>query len=208
MSNNNEQASDVTSVHDFQLAYKSGQRRIYLKRVQSDNYTDPYYPILRKNALAAKFEVGSYDFLQPLFGTPQESFEYYLKTLALPLVSKRDLRPAIDCETSKQSPSASAAVGKWITEMSNLLFKEFGYKPLVYGNAGYLQACEFPSAPGPLWLANYGIDDGKQHPYGELPTPWKTITAHQYTSKGTCVGIKGYVDMSKVYIAGNIEIPK
>ena len=199
LSNNN------ATGHDFKQAYvKGGQRRVYLKRCQGIHFVDQTYPELRKAALAAKLHVGAYDFLEPLAATPQEAADYFLKLIPSPLVPGRDLRPALDCESGKPSPQ----VGTWVAEVAKIVAKRTGVKPLMYGSGWWLQDCAFSTAPGPLWLAAYGKDDGREYPVGKLPPPWKTLAAHQYTSNGSVVGIHGLCDVSHVFVPGSVEVPK
>lgn len=191
--------------HDFKKAYaKGGQRRVYLKRCQGVTFVDTTYPTLRRSALAAKIKVGAYDYLEPLKSTPAEAAQYLLKLIGTPLVRDRDLRPALDCEYKKPSEQ----VGKWIADTARIVTRETGVKPLIYGSGWWLQDCAFRSVPGPLWLAAYGRDDGREYPIDKLPSPWKALAAHQYTSKGQVVGINGKCDVSHVFLPGSIEVPK
>jgi GH25 family lysozyme M1 (1,4-beta-N-acetylmuramidase) len=196
LSNNNARG------HDFKTAYaKGGQRRLYLKRCQGVGFVDKTYPELRTAALAAGFHVGAYDFLEPGRATPHEAAQFFLELLG-PVKPGRDLRPCLDCEHGAAGPAA----GKWITATAKILTVATGVKPLIYGSAYWLEACRFPAAPGPLWLAAYGRNDGREYPIGKLPAPWKVMAAHQYASTARVVGIKGTVDISHVFVPSAIEI--
>jgi len=191
--------------HDFKRAYaQGGQRRVYLKAAEGTNFVDSTYKDLRRAALSAGLRVGAYDFLHPLEATPAEALSFFMKRLTHGLKAGRDLRPALDVE--KGTPSAK--MGKWVKEMSSVFYKETGVRPLIYGSGYFLQDCEFAAAPGPLWLAAYGKEDGKEYPISMVPKPWKTVAAHQYSSKGNVAGIHGSVDISHVIGAGSIELPK
>ena len=199
LSNNN------ASGHDFKRAFEQGgQRRVYLKAVEGTNFVDSTYKGLRTAALKAKLKVGAYDFLHPLEATPSEALSFFVARLAHGLKAGRDLRPALDVE--KGTPSAK--MGRWVKEMAGALFKETGVRPLIYGSGFFLQDCEFPSAPGPLWLAAFGKNDGREFPISMVPKPWKTVAAHQFSSKGNVAGIKGPVDISHVMIPASIELPR
>lgn len=198
LSNNN------ATGHNFKTAYvKGGQRRVYLKRCEGTGFVDKTYPALRTAALAAGLKVGAYDFLHPLEATPVAAAAYLLKLVALPLKPGRDLRIALDCEYGAGSPG----VGRWIAEVAAIVTKRTGVKPLIYGSGYWLEACAFKSPPGPLWLAAYGRNDGKEYPVGRLPKPWQTMAAHQYTSTAQVLGIAGAVDLSHVFVPASIEIP-
>jgi GH25 family lysozyme M1 (1,4-beta-N-acetylmuramidase) len=154
--------------------------------------------------LSAGFHVGAYDFLHPLQATPAQAAAYLLKLLQLPLRSGRDLRVCLDCEYGNASPG----VGRWVTDVAKIVAAKTGARPLIYGSGYWLEACAFPFAPGPLWLAAYGRNDGNEYPVGTLPRPWKTMAAHQYTSVAHVVGINGPCDLSHVFVPASIEVPK
>lgn len=191
--------------HDFKRAYaQGGQRRVFLKAAEATNFIDNTYKGLRTAALGAGLKVGAYDFLHPLEATPSEALSFFMKRLTHGLKAGRDLRPALDVE--KGTPSAK--MGEWVKEMSTLFYKETGVRPLIYGSGYFLQDCQFAAAPGPLWLAAYGKDDGREYPVSMVPKPWKTVAAHQYSSRGNVAGINGHVDVSNVMVPASIELPK
>lgn len=191
--------------HDFKTAYvKGGQRRLYLKTVEGTGFSDPTYARMRRSALAAGFHVGGYDFLHPLEASAQAAADFFLARLPSPLVKGRDLRPALDVEWGHPS----AQVGRWVTDVAAIVHAKLGVKPVIYGNGWFLQACAFPSAPGSLWLAAYGRDDGKEYPVGRLPAPWQVLAAHQFTDQAHVVGIVGHCDLSHVFVPNAIEVPK
>jgi GH25 family lysozyme M1 (1,4-beta-N-acetylmuramidase) len=172
--------------------------------VEGTGFVDQTYAFLRTGALAAGMRVGAYDFLHPLQASPKAAAAYLTQRLPGVLKPGRDLRPCLDCEYGTPSPKA----GAWIKEVAALVYKKTGVKPLIYGSGYWLEACGFASAPGPLWLAAYGRNDGKEYPVGRLPKPWKTLAAHQYTSVAHVVGINGECDLSHVFLAGSIEVTK
>lgn len=198
LSNNN------ATGHDFKRAHGHGQLRVYLKAVEGTTFSDRTYLALRTAALKAGMHVGAYDFLHPGEASPAKAAGYLLARLPARLMPGRDLRPCLDCEHGTPSPD----IGGWITEVAAIVTKKTGVKPLIYGSGWWLEACAFKQAPGPLWLAAYGRNDGKEYPVGKLPRPWKVLAAHQYTSTARVVGINGEVDLSHVYVPTSIEIPK
>jgi len=201
LSNNN------ATGHNFKLAYaKGGQRRIMLKRCQGVDFVDKTYPTLRTAALRAGLMVGAYDYLEPLVATPKEAAEYLLKLIKLPLLNGRDLRPALDCEDPHTTPSPK--VGVWINQVATIVANEAKVKPLMYGSGYWLEACGFTKQPGPLWLAAYGKNDGREYPVGKLPKPWTVMAAHQYCSDAHVIGINGPVDISHVFRAAQVDVPK
>jgi GH25 family lysozyme M1 (1,4-beta-N-acetylmuramidase) len=190
--------------HDFKAVYaKAGQRRVYLKRCQGVHYVDRTYPELRSAALAARLHVGAYDFLEPLAATPAEAARYFLELLTTPLHRGKDLRPCLDVEQG----TPSARVGEWVTQVAAKVAGELGCAPVIYGGGWYLESCAFARPPGPLWLAAYGRDDGREYPVGKLPHPWTSMAAHQFTSKAHVVGIHGLCDLSHVFEPAGLELP-
>lgn len=117
------------------------------------------------------------------------------------------LRGAIDTERSPFStPTHNLVVSAVETYHS-----ETGHFPIVYGNRGDLSGLALPEwfVKCPLWLADYGPDDGAEHPIGgPLPAPWSKVAAHQYTGKGRMPGINGNVDLSDLEIPASFAVPK
>jgi GH25 family lysozyme M1 (1,4-beta-N-acetylmuramidase) len=201
LSNNN------ATGHNFRVAHgKGGQLRVMLKRCQGTDFVDKTFPTLRTAATRAGMRVGAYDYLEPLQATPLEAAAFLLKLLPDPLIDGKDLRPALDCEDPHVTPNRK--VGEWISGVVRELRRELGFKPVIYGSGWWLEACSFKTAPGPLWLAAYGKNDGREYPVGRLPKPWGVIAAHQYTSNGNVLGINGHVDVSHVFRPSLIELPK
>lgn len=191
--------------HNFRTIFASGQRRIYLKIAEGTNFKDPTYASMRRRALEARLKVGAYDFLHPLEATPDEAADFLLARLPNPLVPGRDLRPALDCEWPSVKPNAK--VGQWYAACAKRVWRTLGFKPLIYGNGYYLEDCQFRTQPGPLWLAAYGKDTGREYPVGRLPAPWGKMAAHQFTDRARVVGVDGQCDLSRVYAAALIELP-
>jgi GH25 family lysozyme M1 (1,4-beta-N-acetylmuramidase) len=198
LSNNN------ATGHNFSRAYfQGGQRRLYLKCVQGTTFVDPTYKTLRKAALAVHFHVGAYAFLEPA-GSSKAAADFLLSHLELPLVPGRDLRPALDLETGTPTP----ALGAWARGVADRVAEVIGCRPVIYGSGWYLEQLRLATAPGPLWLAAYGRDDGKEYPIGALPAPWREVAAHQFTSRAAVVGIRGLCDLSSVKHAAELELPR
>jgi lysozyme len=117
------------------------------------------------------------------------------------------LRGMIDVERSPYSDPTKARVVAAIAEY----LRRTGHHPIVYGTHDVLAALELPveyAASCPLMLAGYGPDNGQQHPPGPAPAPWTAIAVHQYTSKGSCSGVAGDVDLSHVYDGRAIIVPR
>lgn len=189
LSNNNAKG------HDFRRAYLlGGQRRIYLKVAESTNFKDGYYKGLAGRAAKAGFKVGGYYFAHPLEQPAKDAADYFLSAL-LPLAAGASLLPCLDLEHG----TPSVQVGEWSVEFVKRVREKRGCGTVIYGSGWWLEACGFKTAPGPLWLAAYGRNDGREYPVDRLPKPWKTMAAHQFSSQAHVIGIEGTCDLSHVF---------
>lgn len=185
---------------DFAKVFAGGTRRIYLKATEGTNFVDATYLQRRHAANAEKLLTGAYHFAHGKV-SPKEEADFFLKHIGV-LHPAKDLRPVLDLEMG----TASAAFGKWAVEWLAEVKKHVGIVPLVYSYASFAESCKFTKPPAPLWLAAYGPNDGKEHPYS-TPRPWRSVVAHQYTSKATVKGVTGYVDQSRVFNFGAFSLP-
>ena len=203
LSNNN----GNPKLHDWHKIFTvSGQRRAYLKAVEGTGFVDGTFVQMRQDAIAAGLKVGAYYFTHPLDESPKAAASFFLEHLAAsPLRRAHDLRPCLDVEAGP----ASAGVGKGVTDVAAYMAAHTGVDPLIYGSAGFLQDCKFRRAPGPLWLAAYGKDDGHEYPIAPLPHPWTPAgyAAHQFTSRARVAGVHGLCDLSRVIIPSAVDIP-
>ncbi len=197
LSNNNGAVS-------FRRVHQAGQRRVYLKRGGSEGssgwYTDTTYPGLRDRAHVAGLLTGAYWFAHPGRHSPREEADHFLRLLGE--IGQKDLRPAIDAEYG--TPDQDAA--RWYQAFAKTLHAELGYKPVFYSFPWYLEQLALSFEPGPLWLASFGRNDGREHPYS-VPKPWTKLAAHQYSSNARVAGVTGLVDISHVYDFDALAIP-
>jgi lysozyme len=187
---------------DFHRIYQAGHRRVYLKRSEGTSFTDRLFPGFRSAAHAAGLKTGAYHFTHPLSHTPSEELAFFLRLLP-PLDNKHDLRPCFDQEYG----APSERKGQWITELHKLFREGFGYWPVLYSYPYYLETLRLRAPVGPLWLASFGRNDGKEHPFSVVP-PYKTVAAHQYSSNARVAGVSGLVDISHVFSGAALAIPK
>jgi lysozyme len=180
---------------DFARLYQAGQRRVYLKLTEGTSFVDPTFHELRHRALGAGLMVGAYHFAHPHERRAAAELEHFLGQLPQPLELNRDLRPCLDIEQAPASPQ----VGIWLRSFARDFLARLGLRPLIYSTPSYLESCHIGSpAPGPLWLASYGRDDGVEHKF-KIPRPWTLVVAHQFTSRGRVAGVHGPVDVSHVF---------
>lgn len=195
---------------DFDRVYahaKPTQRRVYVKRsgdeTSDHQYLNPTWAGYRRDALKAGFLVGGYHYATTRV-TPSESVSFFLSNLGR-LDLARSLRPAVDFEDGTPSPDK----GRWILEWQRLFANRLGYPAVFYSYPAYIQGLALPGKAGrwPLWLASYGRNDGREYPY-QIPAPWKTVAAHQYSSQARVAGIDGLVDISHVFNGRPLSIPR
>jgi lysozyme len=186
---------------DFKRVFLAGQRRVYLKLTEGVTFDDPKFADFRKRARTAGLKVGAYHFARgvPSGNSARDEAEHFLRKL--PTLTKSDLRPALDLEFNKPSK----AVGTWAKEWMAIVRKETGVRPIIYSYASFLTGCGFTSPPAALWLASYGRNDGREHPF-TIPSPWKRLAAHQYSSQARVAGCSGPVDISHIFSARAIDV--
>ena len=85
--------------------------------------------------------------------------------------------------------------------------KRIGQPPILYTYSSFWVASA-GNAPGferyPLWLANYGKDDGKVYPVRTVGS-WPSVAIHQYTSKGRIEGWPDPVDLNRLKRGWTLE---
>lgn len=187
---------------DFKIVFQATHRRVYLKLTEGVTFDDPTFTDLRKRARAAGMKVGAYHFARGIPGgnSAQDEADHFLAKL--PTLASGDLRPALDLEFK----TPSTAVGKWANEWLAIVKKETGVAPIIYSFGSFLEKCRFEKPPAELWLANFGRNDGVEHPFS-IPRPWKAIAAHQFSSRGRVAGVSGFVDVSRVLSRKAIDVP-
>lgn len=152
-------------------------------------------------ARATRPAVGAYHFAEN--GDPANEIAHFLTHFQ---PRPGGLRGMLDFEPSAYSTPTQARVLAAIETYRH----RAGHDPIVYGTASVLAALRLPTsvATCPLMLAGYGPNDGREHPPGPPPAPWKRIAAHQYTSVGDVPGIASQVDLSRIYDAAALFVPK
>jgi lysozyme len=179
----------------------AGQERAYLKLTEGTHFLDATHGQRRAAAKRAGFKVGEYHFARPSRNTPAEEAAYFLRHL--PDLAPGDLRPVLDVEDPNAKPTAK--VGRWVLEWVARVVHESGHVVVIYGNTSYLGALALPKVPGPLWLASYGRNDGKEYPF-RVPRPWHQAAAHQYASVRRLAGVTGQCDISHVYDPAALDV--
>lgn len=180
---------------DFGAMKRAGTFGVWLKVTEGRNFVDATYKERARAARMVGLHVGGYHFARPTDGGAQWEARYFVAHLGN--VERRDLRPVLDLETNdaKLSP---ARLHVWAVTFLATVHEFTKVKGLTYSGPAFILAQgwlrDFGVGAG-LWLADYGPDDGNVHP-PHIPSPWRKIVAHQYTSQGHVAGVAGSVDLS------------
>lgn len=194
LSNNNAEPN-------WKRIYQAGQRRVYLKASQGTTFVDQKQRRWKLAARQAGFKVGLYHFASVSHEDrvdPIREARFFCTQIGR--LRKGDLRPCLDFEFGDPDPEWAE---RFIAEVTN----RTGVKPIIYSYPDYLRRANFKKAPAPLWLASYGRNDGKEHPF-LIPAPWKRIVAHQYSSQAKVAGVPGLVDISHVFNYRALDVPE
>jgi GH25 family lysozyme M1 (1,4-beta-N-acetylmuramidase) len=148
------------------------------------------------------FVYGGYHFLEN--SNPAVQIEHFLSVWH----PTTGLRGMVDVESSAFSnPTHDLVVGA-VQEYQKLT----GHYPILYGGTDTLAALALPSwiVKCPLMIADYGPNDGSEHPLTiGIPKPWTEMSVHQFTSKGRVVGISANtVDLDHVYNGPAVVVPR
>lgn len=183
--------SNNNATPDFHQVAAAGIAGVWLKVTEGIAFVDETYSIRRHAATAAGLRVGGYHFFHPA-SSPEQQAQFFANHLGP--IGPHDLRPALDCEATDDEPAAT--IVDCARRFNHELRNRTNVGPLFYTFTSFARqlAADKPIGYG-LWLADYGPDNGAEHP-ASAPPPWRRYVAHQYTSKGTVPGCHGPVDIS------------
>lgn len=174
---------------DWAQLAAAGVAGCWLKVTEGLGFIDPTWLERRHAATVAGLRVGGYHFAHPDQPAAKQA---QLFAGELGTIGPHDLRPALDLEQT--GGVDDDLVVAWARAFNQRLVDLVHVGPLFYTFTAFAHQLA-PSSPigYGLWLADYGPDDGSEHPAAP-PAPWKHLVAHQYTSKGQLAGITGDVD--------------
>lgn len=188
LSNNN----DVSS---WGAIKRAGITGVWLKVTEGATFTDPDWLAYSRHARHVGLRVGGYHFAYPTGGDAVQEARYFASKLGK--VGRRDLRPVLDFETNAEHMSGKALTA-WARAFSKTCWNLTGTLPIFYSYPYFIQALEARAPIGAgLWLAAYGPNDGRPHPFS-VPRPWRKAVAHQFTSNAHIPGVNGRCDVSEV----------
>src|SRR6266498_2617287 len=149
-------------------------RGAYLKATEGVNFNDSRFFTYRLAAQGEGIKVGAYHFARPDNNTPEREADHFYSRVGRPQVGQ--LRPVLDFETGGHTGAANAEA--WARRFCKRYHALTGVWPLFYSYPYFIRgiSADTPIGGG-LWLANYGINDGKRHKVA-VPFPWKKIKLH------------------------------
>lgn len=167
----------------------------FIKATQGTDYVNSAYERHRKAARRLGIPVGAYHYAEPYEEAgPIAEADFFLE-MAAPRAG--ELLPVLDLEEGGLPPKALA---RWAKSWLRRVEKRIGQPPILYTYSSFWTST-VGNAPGferyPLWLANYGKDDGKVYPVRTVGS-WPSIAIHQYTSKGRIAGWNDPVDLNRL----------
>lgn len=184
---NNNAAVDLAHIK------QAGVIGMWHKVSEGEHFIDPFWQRRAATARKLGLRVGGYHFAHP--GQPLTAV-WQAREFAKHLgpIHRRDLCPALDLEVSNGAPP------ELIAEFARSFNHEFrnltGVWPLLYSFGSFVSAMRLSRILGRgLWLAAFGRNDGREHPY-DIPRPYKKALAHQFTSNARIAGVGGACDLS------------
>lgn len=175
------------------VAKDSTIRFVYIKATEGTSIQDPYYRTNLQGAKKAGLLVGSYH----LYSSKTTAYEQMGNIRKVIKKKEQDLVPVLDIEGHHSGKLYMARVDKLL----ELMEAEYGIKPIIY-TSERLYKTHFATkkyAKYHIFIANY------------QSYPTTRFTLWQYTERGKCNGIKGYVDFSRLnrnHSLSDIKMPK
>jgi GH25 family lysozyme M1 (1,4-beta-N-acetylmuramidase) len=184
---------------DWPKVRATGQRFVFIKATEGENYADPTFSANWSGAKSAGLLRGAYHFFRPNLDAKKQAKKFidYVKATK----DHGELPHVLDIEShdGQRKEKIIASAKTWLDEVE----KAFGRKPIIYSGQYFLQDY-FSEAGGgppawakdyPLWLAQYPNTyvEGQQ-PF--LPRGWFKWTFWQYSESGRINGINANVDLN------------
>jgi lysozyme len=174
----------------------------WIKATEGTGYVNSTYERHREGARRHGIPVGAYHFARPDSDDGPEAEADAFLEVAAPEPS--DLLPVLDFEHGGIGPLKLA---RWAKAWLKRVEKRIGQPPILYTYSSFWTST-VENATGfsryPLWLANYGVNDGTVHPVRTVGD-WPKVTLHQYTSKGLVPGYDGRVDLNRLMKGSTLD---
>ena len=175
------------------VAKDSTIRFVYIKATEGTSIQDPMYRRNIEGARKAGLLVGSYH----LYSSKTTAYDQMGNIRKVIKKKEQDLIPVLDIEGHHSGRLYMARVDKLL----ELMEAEYGVKPIIY-TSEKLYKTHFATkkySKYHIFIANY------------RSYPTTRFTLWQYTERGHCSGIKGYVDFNRLNrnrTLSDIRMPK
>lgn len=164
----------------------------FVKATEGVSFDDSRFAANRLAARGHGVHVGAYHFARPDHNHPVDEARHLIR--AVRTLAVGDLKPVLDYET--KSSLSPAQVALWIREFNHEIRDGLGVWPIFYSYRALVQSLHLVKPlGGGFWDADYSVNDGHEHSF-IVPTPWRRVLAHQFTSRGHVDGVPGDVDIS------------
>jgi lysozyme len=181
----------------WEVVRKSGKIFAFVKASEGLTFKDERIEQNLKGATAAGILVGPYHYARPdnrpsESGARAEATHFCRVIVAAGWKKELHARPVLDIEVGSGDLSA------WADAFCRQVIALTGVVPIIYSYTYFIRSHLRAEslARYPLWLANYGRNDGNRHPVPPSEGPWQHWTVHQYTSKGSTLGVSGNCDFN------------
>ena len=166
---------------------------VYVKCTEGKTYVDPKFLKNAKEAAKQGYRVGGYHYFRMTSGA-HEQFENFRKHLS---EISFNLRPMVDVETDDGKPKH--VLQDSLQVFLDLLEKEYGVKPMIYGtNGSFNEYCAPNFNRYPMYIGRYG-------PNKPIVTGLSHYTIWQYSEKGHIEGCAKPVDLCRFHPKCGIE---
>jgi lysozyme len=186
---------------DWRKVRASGVTFAFVKASEGLTFEDERIAANLRDAHAAGVLVGPYHYARPdvrpsIAGALQEANVFVSRIRAAGWTKQKHARPALDLE------EGGGDLAGWALAFCLRVEELTKVRPIVYTYSSF--ASSFLNRGGiaskelakfPLWLANYGPNDGQRHPVS-VAAPWSYVLIHQYTSSGSTPGVGGRCDLN------------
>jgi lysozyme len=177
---------------DWAKVAGAGVHGAFYKASEGAHFVDAFQAHNRAGAARAKIHAGAYHFARPDLNDPHAEADHFAAVLGT--LHPFELVPALDLEVAGHVGADDPVA--WARAFNRRLREHLGVWPLFYSYSAFIEGLHAGEPiGGGLWLANYGRNDGAEHP-AATPKPWRKTRLHQFTSAGRIAGVRGRVDLS------------
>ncbi len=173
------------SLVDWDALKAQGVTFAYCKASEGVTFADSTLERNRMEASRVGIPMGAYHYALPAENGPLSEAAHFAAVVGS--LHKNDLRPMLDLEEGPVTPTWARA---FLIELERLL----DVRPGLYSYPAFLSALQPKDGFGylrqwPLWLADYGANDGTEHPI--VDDFGFRVVCHQFTSTGSIGGMDG-----------------